>query len=105
MPHSTILPSLLCGNCEGMSSNKLITSQRFDQAIKASSTYQVMMEGEYRYIFQINSTRLMDTIKAYTKYNMVYCDYLDKFGRNGKPIEFDENKLADEVLFFLRCIK
>lgn len=98
-----VLPFLISGNVNDKVNMRLIRNTKFIQKIEENSTYQRIQSGKYPLLNEIapNAIKMMISQIINTQYTFV-C-YEDQ-SLLGKPIEYSEDVIADEILNFINMI-
>lgn len=99
----TILPYILTGNMSERVNNRVLRNARLDTKIENSYLYQDLINNKYKKLEMIKPGYLKDIIKNILNTRYTYCTY-EYPEALGEEITYDENKGADEILYFLHQI-
>jgi hypothetical protein len=98
-----VLPYLLTGNLSEKVSTRIIRNTKFVEKIEASSKYQKLVTGEYRYLEEIKPGYIMSILSQAINTRYTYCVY-EYPEILGEEIVYPEDKICDELLFYLGSI-
>jgi hypothetical protein len=97
------LPYLLTGNLSDKVSTRVIRNSKFIDKIKESYMYQNLINHKYRLLECIKPGYIMGLLSSMVNTRFTYClyEYPELYG---DEILYNENKVLDEMLFFLNQI-
>ncbi len=98
-----VLPYLLTGNLSEKVSTRLIRNTKFIEKIEASTKYQKLINGEYRYLEEIKPGYIMSILSQAINTRYTYCVY-EYPEMLGEEVIYPEDKICDELLFYLDSI-
>lgn len=98
-----VLPYLLTGNLSDKVSTRIIRNTKFVEKIEASSKYQKLINGEYKYLEEIKPGYIMSILSQSINTRYTYCVY-EYPEMLGEEIIYPEDKICDELLFYLDSI-
>lgn len=98
-----VLPYLLTGNLSDKVSTRIIRNTKFVEKIEASSKYQKLINGEYKYLEEIKPGYIMSILSQAINTRYTYCVY-EYPEMLGEEIVYPEDKICDELLFYLDSI-
>ena len=97
------LPYIISGNSKDRVNTRIIRNIQFTQKVEDSYTFQHLQDSNHKYLNFIKpdfDIGLLSTL-INTKYTFVYYNNKDLLGQE---IIYSDDKIADEVLFFLTSI-
>ena len=97
------LPYILTGNVAEQVNTKIIRNNKFLSKIQESYLYQNLIENKYRAMNQINPDFIQKLLSQFINTKFTYVTY-ENPDLLGKPIEYSDDKISDELLFFLNSI-
>ena len=97
------LPYILTGNVAEQVNTKIIRNNKFLSKIQESYLYQNLIENKYRAMNQINPDFIQKLLSQFINTQFTYVTY-ENPDLLGKPIEYSDDKISDELLFFLNSI-
>ena len=97
------LPYILSGNVANKISTRIIRNNKFLSKLESSELFIKLVKQKYRLLEQIQPNFIKSILSSFINTQFTYCVYeapelLDK------PIEYSEDKIADELLVFLNSI-
>ena len=98
-----VLPYLLTGNLSEKVSTRTIRNTKFVEKIEASTKYQKLVHGEYRYLEEIKPGYIMTILSQAINTRYTYCVY-EYPEMLGEEVIYPEDKICDELLFYLDSI-
>lgn len=98
-----VLPYLLTGNLSEKVSGRIIRSTKFIEKIEASAKYQKLIHSEYRYLEEIKPGYIISILSQAINTRYTYCVY-EYPEMIGEEIIYPEDKICDELLFYLDSI-
>ena len=99
----SILPYIITGNLEESVNTRLIRNNKFISKLQPNSMYQYLIDKKYRYIQEIKPDVVLSLLSSIINTNFTYVVY-EQPDLLGKPIEYNEDRISDELLFFLKNI-
>lgn len=96
----TKLPYLLTGNVKDKINTRVIRNNKFISKVKDSYLYKHLQNVKYKELFQIKPDYIIGLLSQLINTTFTYVVY-EKPEILGKEIDYDENKISDEALFFL----
>ncbi len=101
--YQAALPYILTGNLESKVNTRLIRNNRFISKIEESYLYQNLINNKYAYLQQIKPDYILSLVSSLinTKFSYVTYENTDLLGQE---IEYSEDMISDELLFFLNSI-
>lgn len=101
--YQAALPYILTGNLESKVNTRLIRNNRFISKIEESYLYQNLIKNKYAYLQQIKPDYILSLVSSLinTKFSYVTYENTDLLGQE---IEYSEDMISDELLFFLNSI-
>ena len=100
---SNKLAYLLSGNIETRVHTKLLRNSRFTASVAESYLYKKLIEEKYKNILTVRPEYLLQLLNSIINSHTTYVVY-EKPELLGTPIEYNEEEIADEALFFLNMI-
>ena len=98
-----ILPYILTGNLEESVNTRLIRNNKFISKLQPNSMYRYLIEKKYKHIQEIKPDVILSLLSSIINTNFTYVVY-ERQDMLGKPIEYNEDRISDELLFFLKNI-
>ena len=98
-----ILPYILTGNLEESVNTRLIGNNKFISKLQPNSMYRYLIEKKYKHIQEIKPDVILSLLSSIINTNFTYVVY-ERQDMLGKPIEYNEDRISDELLFFLKNI-
>ena len=65
--------------------------------------YQQLVEKKYKHLQELKKDYILQVLSSIINTNFTYVVY-EEPEMLGKPIVYNEDKISDELLFFLKCI-
>lgn len=101
--YQAALPYILSGNLESKVNTRLIRNNRFISKIEESYLYQNLINNKYSYLQQIKPDYILSLLSSLINTKFSYVTY-ENPELLGKEIEYSEDMISDELLFFLNSI-
>ena len=97
------LPFILTGNVQDKINTRIIRNNKFINKIDESYLYDKIKTEKYSNLFMIRPDYIMSILSQVinTTYTYVVYEYPDLLDT---PIEYNEDKISDELLFFINSI-
>lgn len=96
-----ILPYIISGNLEDKVNNRLIRNTRFNAKVDENEQFEYISEHKYHLLEEIDPDRPKALLSSLINTNFTYCVY-EAPELLGKPIEYNEDRVALESLTFMR---
>ena len=97
------LPYILTGNLSEKVNTRLIRNIKFNSKIENNYMYQYLVNEKYKYLEAIKPGYIKSLISSFVNTRYTYCVY-ESQDIYGEEIIQPEDKIADELLFFLYSI-
>lgn len=97
----SILPYIISGNLEDKVNNRLIRNTRFNAKIDENEQFEYISKHKYHLLDEIDPDRPKALLSNLINTNFTYCVY-EAPELLGKPIEYNEDRVALESLTFMR---
>ena len=97
------LPYILSGNLEDHINTRVIRNLKFTQKIEDAYTYRELQSGAHWYLNFIRPGYDMQLVSSLINTRFTYVEYTHP-ELLGKEIIYSDDKVADEILFFLKSI-
>lgn len=97
------LPYILTGNVGAKINTRIIRNNKFISKIHESYLYQDLINNKYKLLHEIKPDYIISLLSTIINTTFTYVCYEDH-SVLGKEIEYSEDKISDEALFFLRNI-
>lgn len=101
--HQAALPYILTGNLADRVNTRIIRNNKFISKVSESYLYQNLINNKYKLLEQIKPDFLMSLLSTFNNTKFVYVAY-ENPELLGKEIVYSEDKISDELLFFLNSI-
>ena len=101
--YSAVLPYILTGNVKDKVSNRLIRNNKLITKIEESYLYQDLIHNKYKMLESISPDYILTLISSIMNSKFTYVTYENQ-SLCGTEIVYNEDKIADELLFFLNNI-
>lgn len=101
--HQVALPYILTGNLEDQVRTRVIRNNKFISKIQESYLYQNLVENKYRFLNEIKPDYILSLLSQFINTKFSYVVY-EKPDLLGQEIKYSEDKISDEILFFLNSI-
>lgn len=101
--HQVALPYILTGNLEDQVRTRVIRNNKFISKIQESYLYQNLVENKYRFLNEIKPDYILSLLSQFINTKFSYVVY-EKQDLLGQEIKYSEDKISDEILFFLNSI-
>lgn len=98
-----ILPFIITGNVEGKINSRMIRNTKFINKVTENYNYQYLIVNKFNMVEHIKKDYLISYLSQFINTQFTYVSY-EHPDLLGKPIEYSEDKIADELLFFLKLI-
>jgi hypothetical protein len=101
--HYASLPYILTGNLSDKINTRIIRNNKFIAKIEESYMYQDLIRDKYYLLESIKPDAVLQLLSSIinTRFTYVTYEYQDLLG---VEITYSEDKIADELLFFLNCL-
>lgn len=101
--HYACLPYLLTGNLSDKVNTRIIRNNKFIAKIEESYMYQDLIHNKYRLLECLKPDAILSLLSSIinTRFTYVTYEYQELLGTE---ITYSEDKIADELLFFLSCL-
>lgn len=96
----TKLPYLLTGNVQDKINTRLIRNNKFVSKVKESYLYKKLVEEIYSNMMEVKPDYILSLLSQIINTKFTYVSY-EHPELLGKEIEYSEDKISDELLFFL----
>lgn len=96
----TRLAYLLTGNVKDRVNTRLIRNNKFTTKVKDSYQYKHLQNKKYKELFMIKPDYIMSLLSQIINTRFTYVTY-EQPELLGQEIEYDDNKISDELLAFL----
>ena len=97
------LPYILTGNIESEVNTRTIRNQKYLAKIEESYLYKTIKEDKYRTLNEIDPDCIKNLLSQFINTKFTYCTY-ENPALTGTVIEYTEDRISDELLFFLNTI-
>lgn len=97
------LPYIISGNLSDHINTRVIRNIKFTEKVESSYTFQKLQEENHKYLNFIKPSHDMALISSLINTKFTYVEY-DHPELLGQEITYNDNKIADEILFFLTSI-
>ena len=101
--HNASLPYILSGNVSDKINTRIIRNNKFLIKIKESDMYKELIERKYQMLSYIKEDAIISILSQVinTKFTYVTYEYPELLGTE---INYSEDKISDELLFFLNSL-
>lgn len=99
----TKLPYILTGNLKDKVNTRVIRNNKFVNKINESYLYEKIREKKYSNLCRIRPDYILSLLSQLINTTFTYVVYEDD-SILGKDIEYNEDKISDELLFFINSI-
>lgn len=96
-----ILPYIISGNLEDKVNTRIIRNTRFNAKVEENEQYEDIEQNKYHLLNEIDPDRPKALLSNLINTNFTYCVY-EAPEMLGKPIEYNEDRVALESLTFIR---
>ena len=103
MRKATVLPYILTGKLEDKVNTRIIRNNKFVSKIEESYLYQHLIQNKYKYLEQIRPKFIIQLLSSFINTKFSYITYENE-ELLGKEIKYSDDKIGDELLFFLYTI-
>lgn len=100
---STILPYILTGNLQDKINTRIIRNNKYVSKVESSYLYQEIEKNKYSNLVKIKQEYILSLLSQINNTTFTYVVYEDQ-NLLGQPIEYNEDKLSDEMLFLIYMI-
>lgn len=100
---STIFPYLLTGNVQDKVNTRLIRNTKYLSKVEASDAYQNLIRNKYSKLNKIRKEYFLSLLSQINNTMFTYVVY-EEPELLGREIEYSEDKISDELLFFLSTL-
>ena len=97
------LPYIISGNLSDHINTRVIRNIKFTEKIENSYTFQKLQEENHKYLNIIKPAYDMGLVSSLINTRFTYVEY-EHPELLGQEITYNDNKIADEILFFLTSI-
>jgi hypothetical protein len=97
------LPYIISGNLSDHINTRVIRNIKFTEKIENSYTFQKLQEENHKYLNIIKPAYDMGLVSSLINTRFTYVEY-EHPELLGQEITYNDNKIADEILFFLNSI-
>lgn len=97
------LPYILTGNISGKVNSRIIRNSKFIKKIEDNCIYKHLIEHKYKYLHQIKPDCILSLLSTFINTQFTYVTY-EAPELLGVDIVYNEDKISDELLFFLDSI-
>jgi hypothetical protein len=101
--HQAALPYILTGNLEDRVNTRIIRNNKFISKIEESYLYQNLITNKYNLLQQIKPDYILSLLSTLINTRFTYVTY-ENPELLGQEILYSEDKISDELLFFLNSI-
>lgn len=101
--HQAALPYILTGNLEDRINTRIIRNNKFISKIEESYLYKNLIENKYNLLQQIKPDYILSMLSTFINTRFTYVTY-ENPELLGQEIVYSEDKISDELLFFLNSI-
>lgn len=101
--HTASLPYILTGNLSDKVNTRIIRNNKFIAKIEESYIYQDLINNKYRLLNLVKKDELLSILSTIINTIFTYVVY-EQPDLLGTEIVYSEDKIADELLFFLSTI-
>lgn len=99
----SVLPFIISGNTMSLPNMKVIRNSKFIAKVEESSAYRELMDHKYNYLEEIQPCAILNDISMLINTQFSIVSYEDQ-GSLGRPIEYNEDILADEMIAYFNMI-
>ena len=97
------LAYIISGNVNGTVNTRQIRKSRFVDKVEKSALYKDLCENKYSQLISIRPEYIKEILSKFINTSFTYVVY-EAPDLLGQPIEYDEDTISDELLFFLKSI-
>lgn len=97
------LPYILSGNMKDKLNTRIIRNNKFISKIESSYLYEKLITEKYRNLCDIKNDYILSLLSQLINTTFTYVVY-ERPDLLGTEIEYNEDKISDELLFFLNLI-
>jgi hypothetical protein len=97
------LPYIISGNLSDHINTRVIRNIKFTEKVENSYTFQKLQEENHKYLNAIKQNYDMTLISSLINTRFTYVEYSNP-ELLGQEITYTDDKIADEILFFLASI-
>lgn len=97
------LPYIICGNLSDHINTRVIRNIKFTEKVESSYTFQKLQEENHKYLNYIKPNYDMQLISSLINTRFTYVEY-NHPELLGTEITYSDDKIADEILFFLASV-
>lgn len=98
-----ILPYIITGNLKDKVNTRIIRNNKFVYKVTESDLYKKLIQRNYRFLSLLDPDYIISILSQIINTTFTYVVYEDQ-NLLGKEIEYDDNKISDELLFLLSII-
>ena len=101
--HYACLPYILTGNLSDKVNTRIIRNNKFIAKIEDNYMYQDLINNKYKLLGYLKPDAILSLLSSIinTRFTYVTYEYQELLGTE---ITYSEDKIADELLFFLNCL-
>jgi hypothetical protein len=101
--HYACLPYILTGNLSDKVNTRIIRNNKFIAKIEESYMYQDLIHNKYNLLECIKPDAILSLLSQIINTRFTYVTY-EYQELTGTEISYNEDKISDELLFFLSCL-
>ena len=101
--HQAALPYILTGNLEDKLNTRIIRNNKFISKVEESYLYKNLVETKFFLLQQIKPDYVLSLLSSIINSKFTYIVY-ERPDLLGHEISYSEDKISDELLFFLNSI-
>lgn len=101
--HYASLPYLLTGNLSDKVNTRVIRNNKFISKIEENEMYNHLIDDEYNLLEEIKPETIISLLSSFINTRFTYVVY-EQPELLGEEIFYSENKVSDELLFFLNML-
>lgn len=101
--YMTALPYILTGNLEDRLNTRIIRNNKFISKVEESYLYQNLIKNKYDLLQEIKPDYIISLLSTLINTRFTYVSY-ENPELLGQEIKYSEDKISDELLFFLNSI-
>lgn len=102
-PSTCALAYIISGNVSGTVNTRQIRKTRFVDKVEKSAHYKDLCEHKYKQLISIKPEYIKEILSKFINTSFTYVVY-EAQDLLGQLIEYDEDTISDELLFFLKSI-
>lgn len=101
--HYASLPYILTGNLSDKVNTRIIRNNKFIAKIQDNYLYQDLIQNKYNLLEYLKPEMILQLLSSIINTRFTYVTY-EYQELTGTEITYSEDKIADELLFFLDCL-